>query len=215
MATPVEVRPGDGVLTRAVVSAVKRWQGDYGVPATGVVSPGDVVVQKGKLRVDALSAEPGSPASEALMSVTGTAKVVTVDLDAGDAGSARRGAAVRVNLPDGEAAKAKITGVGTVARTPESGESDRARITVTVTLDDPKRADRLDAAPVQVDLLGETHQDVLTVPVEALLAVLEGGYAVQLAGGALTPVDTGLFAGGRVEISGPGIDEGVTVVTAS
>lgn len=53
------------------------------------------------------------------------------------------------------------------------------------------------------------------MPVGALLAVLEGGYAVQIAGGPVVPVRTGLFADGLVEVTGPAIAEGVTVVTTS
>jgi peptidoglycan hydrolase-like protein with peptidoglycan-binding domain len=214
---PQTVHKGDGVLTPSLVAAIKRWQAAYGVPPTGVVEPGDVVVERGKLRVGSLTAQPGAPANEPLMSVTGTAKVVTVQLDAGDTGSVRPGDAVRVTLPDGTSAKAKITGVGTVAESPENGgdSAGQARVAVTATLDEPSVADRLDAAPVEVAVLGETRKDVLAVPVGALLAVLEGGYAVQIAGGALVPVETGLFAGGQVEISGPGIEEGIAVVTTS
>ncbi|AGZ43797.1 hypothetical protein AFR_27680 [Actinoplanes friuliensis DSM 7358] len=213
---PLKVHAGDGVMTRSLIAAVKRWQTDHGVPATGVIAPGDVLVHSGKLRVAALIARPGRPSDAPLMAVTGTAKVVTVQLDAGDSGSVRRGDAVRVTLPDGDVAKAKVTSVGTTARAPEGGDgTEQPRTTVTVKLDDSGAVSRLTAAPVQVEVTGETRPDVLAVPVGALLALLEGGYAVQIAGGALVPVDTGLFADGRVEVSGPGLDEGVTVVTAS
>jgi membrane fusion protein, multidrug efflux system len=60
--------------------------------------------------------------------------------------------------------------------------------------------------------VARTH--VLTVPVAALLALAEGGYGVQVVEGATTrivAVETGLFAGGRVEVSGAGISEGMTV----
>jgi hypothetical protein len=55
---------------------------------------------------------------------------------------------------------------------------------------------------------------VLTVPVAALLALAEGGYGVQVVGGGTTrivAVQTGLFAGGRVEVTGDGLAEGQTV----
>ena len=47
-----------------------------------------------------------------------------------------------------------------------------------------------------------------------LLARPEGGFAVELVddgGTRLAPVDTGLFAAGRVEVSGDGIAEGERV----
>jgi hypothetical protein len=51
------------------------------------------------------------------------------------------------------------------------------------------------------------------VPVEALVARRGGGYGVELAAGRrVVPVETGLFAGGYVEIEGSGIREGTRVV---
>jgi hypothetical protein len=52
------------------------------------------------------------------------------------------------------------------------------------------------------------------VPVAALLALREGGYGVQIVEGSTTrivAVKTGLFSGGRVEVSGDGLAEGMTV----
>ncbi|GLY99780.1 efflux RND transporter periplasmic adaptor subunit [Actinoplanes sp. NBRC 103695] len=205
---------GAGVLTASLIDAVKRWQRTAGLTPTGKLAPGDVAIQRGKVRVAALAAAVGAEVSADLMSVTGTAKVVTVQLDAANTGSVKRGDRVTVTLPDGARAPAKVTRVGTVAQTPDDGDGP-PRTAVTVTLDDAKKAERLDAAPVQVDLAGQTRADVLIVPVGALLAVLEGGYAVQRPDGGLVPVETGLFADGRVEVSGDGLDEGMTVVTTS
>jgi len=55
---------------------------------------------------------------------------------------------------------------------------------------------------------------VLTVPVAALLALAEGGYGLEVVDGgrsSITAVETGLFADGRVEVSGSGIAAGTTV----
>jgi hypothetical protein len=57
-------------------------------------------------------------------------------------------------------------------------------------------------------------ENVLTVPVAALLALAEGGYGVQIVEGGTTKivgVKTGLFAGGQVEVSGDGLAEGQVV----
>jgi hypothetical protein len=51
--------------------------------------------------------------------------------------------------------------------------------------------------------------------VTALVALAEGGYAVEVADGATTHlvgVDTGLFAGGNVEVTGAALREGQRVV---
>jgi multidrug efflux pump subunit AcrA (membrane-fusion protein) len=58
-------------------------------------------------------------------------------------------------------------------------------------------------------------ENVLAVPVEALLALSEGGYAVEVADESgvthLVPVTVGVFADGMVEIEGD-IDAGTRVV---
>jgi len=59
---------------------------------------------------------------------------------------------------------------------------------------------------------------VLAVPVTALLALAGGGYGVEVVTGSgadrLVGVQAGLFAGGQVAISGPGISAGTRVVVA-
>lgn len=209
----VKVRKGDAVLTAGLIAAVRRWQNDYGVPATGIVEAGDVLVLEGKVRVASVAARPGSPADGPLMTVTGTTKVITVSLGASEAGAVRAGDAVTVTLPDGDTTPGEVTRIGTEAQ--PGDENAEPKMIVTITLAKVGAADRLNAAPVQVDILGKTREDVLAVPVGALLAVLEGGYAVQIAGGPVVPVRTGLFADGLVEVAGPAIAEGVTVVTTS
>jgi len=55
---------------------------------------------------------------------------------------------------------------------------------------------------------------VLAVPVAALLALPEGGFGVEIVEGNTTrivAVKTGMFAAGRVEVSGEGIAEGMKV----
>jgi hypothetical protein len=66
-----------------------------------------------------------------------------------------------------------------------------------------------------VAFTSESRKGVLAVPVGALLALSEGGYAVQLPGGRLIAVRTGMFAKGLVEVSGTGVAAGTKVVTTS
>ena len=61
----------------------------------------------------------------------------------------------------------------------------------------------------------ETLEGVLAVPVGALVALSEGGYAVQPAGGGLVAVRIGMFAKGLVQVTGDGLAEGDAVVTTS
>ena len=56
---------------------------------------------------------------------------------------------------------------------------------------------------------------MLTVPVNALLALAEGGYGVRVVDGTpagrIVAVSAGLFARGQVEVTGDGLDVGTEV----
>ena len=71
-----------------------------------------------------------------------------------------------------------------------------------------------DQAAVDVVFTAAQRPDVLTVPVAALVALREGGYGLEVVEGGASryvAVTTGLFSGGRVEVSGDGLAEGMTV----
>src|SRR5436309_279333 len=70
--TAVKVRPGDAVLTAAMVTALKHWQAHAGLPQSGALGPGDVVVLTQQVRVNAVTAQLGDDATAALVSVTST-----------------------------------------------------------------------------------------------------------------------------------------------
>ncbi|MEV4113910.1 peptidoglycan-binding protein [Nonomuraea sp. NPDC049695] len=216
---------GDGLtvddhFSSTTSTRVLEWQDDKGLAETGTVTSANVVFLPGKVRVKQVSGATGDPsrAGKPVLTVTGTRRVVQVDLDVADQQLARKGARVTVELPGGASAKGKITDVGTVAQLPSaSGQQANpqdATITTEITLSDAKKARGLDQAPVSVDLQSETRKNVLSVPVEALLALREGGYGVQIVQDGtvkLVPVQIGIFASGQVEVSGGGLAEGMKV----
>jgi hypothetical protein len=72
----------------------------------------------------------------------------------------------------------------------------------------------MDQAPVRVGIISDSRTGVLAVPVNALLALAEGGYGVRVVEGEtsrIVAVETGLFAKGLVEVTGEGLAEGVKV----
>ena len=206
----------DGNFTQADATAVKRWQAALGVAQTGVVNPGEAVFLAGQLRVSQVKVATGASAQAGQEIIDGTSPdhVVSVNLDARRQTIAQVGAAVDVTLPNGNRVKGTITDVGTVATTSGSGAQQQTTITVTVRLADNAAAGKLDGATVTVYVTRNTHRNVLTVPITALLALQTGGYAVETADGRhrRIPVQTGIFSNGQVEISGPGIVEGLKVL---
>ena len=212
--TRVTVRAGESVLTSSLIRAVKRWQRDMGMPDDGVLGVGDLVVLPGAVRVDTVPAVVGDSAAGELLSVTRTKKVVTARPDAAVAGSMSKGDPVTLRMPDGAEAPGRIGAIANVA-TAAADQEPGGPQQVTVTIDLTAKASDLDGGEVEIKVKGETRTDVLAVPVNALLALREGGYALQLPDDTLLPVETGLFAMGLVEVTGEGLREGLAVVTTS
>jgi hypothetical protein len=202
-------RQGD-TSDASLLSALAKWQKDLGLPSPGALQPSQAVVLTGPGRVSAVTASAGDPADGPVLSVTSTTKVISVPMSPADASSLHTGLAVTITLPDGTSVPGRISSIG--ATVSDAGaDGDPPKMTVFVT---PSRAvSAFDAAPVQVRFTTITRQGVLAVPVGALVALREGGYAVQRTDGSLAPATVGVFAGGMVQVSGPGIAEGTTVVT--
>jgi Putative peptidoglycan binding domain len=207
-------------------------------PGQAVFTPGAIRIAEHTARVgdrigDRIGGDTGggTGGGASVLSYTGTTRLVTVELAVADLALAAKGRTVTVTVPGHGPVKGTIAQVGTVATAPEqttnapgdqastapggsSSTAADARIQVTVTIADQNKLGWLDGAPVGVDFVSQQRQGVLAVPVAALLALPNGGYGVQVVQGGATrivAVKTGMFAAGRVEISGDGIAEGVTV----
>lgn len=208
----------DKKYTAQTATAVKKWQKDLGLPETGTIEQGRIHYAAGPVRVGGQEATVGADiAPDApLLSCTGSARLITVELDVADKRLAVKGAPVTVALPDDRTTPGTITGTATVI-VPASGTPGSQATTiieVTVAVADQNALTGLDEASVKVTFSTSRRENVLTVPVAALLARSEGGYGVEVVNGNTTKivaVETGLFADGRVEISGEGLDEGMTV----
>ncbi|MGW0735749.1 efflux RND transporter periplasmic adaptor subunit [Streptomyces sp. NPDC002851] len=208
----------DDQFTPGTADAVKRWQKDHGAKRTGELGKDAIAFAPGPLRVRQAEAAPGDELApgKPVLTVTGDERVVTFKLDVSQADMAKKGTRVTVLLPGGGTAKGKVSSVGS---TPEKdqqqgGGDDKPKIKITVSFDDSAKVKGPDASPVTVQLTGETRKDVLSVPVNALLALPGGGFGVQVVKDGKTrevPVELGMFGQGRVEISGSGLHAGMKV----
>jgi hypothetical protein len=195
------------VSNASLIAALKRWQKDLDLSAPGVLRPGQAVVVSGPGRVSTVTAQLGDPADGPVLSVTSTTKVVSVPMSPADASPLHTGLHVSITLPDGKVVPGRISSLSPVV----SSDDDQPKMNVFVRPDKPVNS--FDSAPVQVRFTTVTRKGVLAVPVGALIALREGGYAVQLPGGSLVAATTGLFASGMVQVNGPGLADGTTVVT--
>jgi peptidoglycan hydrolase-like protein with peptidoglycan-binding domain len=210
----------DDEYTSATAGAVERWQADQGLDETGAVELGRVVFAPDAVRVTALEATQGAPVApgQRVLTYTGTAKAVTVELDPADQRLAQQDAAVIVTLPDDSAIGGRVSKATTLIEPPAQGSSD-ATTTVEVTVaidapDDQRKAAGYALASVDVTFTAAERKDVLAVPVAALVSLPGGGFGVEVVEGGATryvPVRTGLFSGGWVEVTGDGLAPGATV----
>jgi peptidoglycan hydrolase-like protein with peptidoglycan-binding domain len=242
-------RKGDKIDTHwdaDTTAAVKRWQRKAGLPVDGSVDLGEVVFLPEAIRVTEVTAALGTGVGQGgpVMSGTSSRRVISLDLDAADRDLFEVGKAVEVELPDGSKVPGKIA---TIARIADSSTDQQGNTTttlpVTMTLDDPMAAGDLDQASVKVTVVRSSRENVLTVPVNALVALREGGYAVEVVDGAsnvdpapsgsaasdapaasaaagtrrthLVRVEPGLFDHGDVEITATGLEPGDLVVVPS
>jgi peptidoglycan hydrolase-like protein with peptidoglycan-binding domain len=208
----------DETYNSSTASAVKHWQKDLGLTQTGSVDPSQIVYAAGEVRVDSLSTQVGTviEPGAAVEKVTGTSPLVTVALEMSSARLAKVGATVQVTLPDGKVVPGEIIKVAMVVSPGENDEAATTRIHATIQFD--SAVESMGTAAVTVAFTAGERADVLTVPVAALLALAEGGYGVQVVDGTTTKivaVETGLFADGKVEITGNGLEAGMKVAAPS
>ncbi|QES43007.1 peptidoglycan-binding protein [Streptomyces venezuelae] len=209
----------------ATEAAVKRWQKSLNRTPTGRVGKGDVVFQPDRVKVvsaDAALADPVGPDGPVL-TVASTQPVIRAELDESDASLAARGTEVEVTLPSGRKEPGRVT--GTVRPEEQDGEGGGGSgdgITVEITLDGGRSAAAGEdaKATATVRFVSESRENVLTVPVEAVVALrgAHGGYGLQTVSGGtsrMVRVKTGMTADGRIEVSGPGIAEGTKVGVAT
>lgn len=195
-----------------LAAQVRAWQRASGLPVTGIVGVSQLVIAAGPVHVAAHEASvgetllAGSSERGSILDYSSTTKRVTVPLAVADQGLAAVSRAVTITLPDDREVAGRISEVGSVVKD--------GNIEVTIEIPDQAALAGLEVASVDVDFVSDRRDDVLSVPIAALLARPAGGFAVELvhaAGSTLLPVETGLFAAGRVEITGAGIAEGLAV----
>jgi hypothetical protein len=199
--------------------AVREWQADIGVDKTGIVSRSDVVFLPAGGRIDVLRVgvgdrvSPGTP----ILDVTGADQVVSLEADVSDRDQFDVDTGVTIALPGGDQVPGTVSTIAAVEVGVEGQEETTSIVQVEITLDEQVGNDLIGAS-VDVIVAIDEREDVLLVPVNALLALSEGGYGLEIVADdgttAIVPVTTGLFADGTVQVDGDDIAEGTVVGVA-
>jgi peptidoglycan hydrolase-like protein with peptidoglycan-binding domain len=204
----------DGVWDDGTSSAVLSWQENVGLEADGSIELGEVVFLSSSVRVNEVIASVGTSvnAGTPVLGISSTEQFVTFDLPAADQGLVAVGQEVTIEMPDGSDAGGTVVEIDTIA----TGGQGAAVFGAKVVLDDPSVAAGLDEAPVDVEVISDSVENVIAVPVSALVALAEGGYAVEVDAGngatRLVAVEPGFYADGLVEVESDGLNVGDLVV---
>jgi peptidoglycan hydrolase-like protein with peptidoglycan-binding domain len=206
----------DDTYSAGTATAVRRWQKDLGLAQTGQVELGRVLFASGAIRIDSVTAGVNESTGDdrEVLRYTGTARLVTVRLSVSKQRLAHKDVAVQVQLPDGTKVAGSVDRVYTVIEQGPTDSPPQTQLEALVSLADPAAGAGIEAAVVTVVFSAGDRRDVLSVPVAALVALADGGYGVEVVDGSTTRylrVQTGLFANGRVEVTGDGLREGMTV----
>jgi len=208
----------DGVFTLESIAAIIEFQNAGALEVDGIIDLGEVVFLPGAARVtDQLTTEGNViGAGSNVLDISFSPKVVRMDLPSDEQGLLVVGSEVVVELPDQSKVPASVISVSNTAEAPINGPG-LATFDVVIELTDSQLALGLDEAPVEVIVVSDSVVDVVAVPVSALVALLEGGYAVELDTGSGTRryvgVETGFFGeDGMIEIVSPELEPGDRVV---
>lgn len=197
----------DEEVDDATIDAIVRWQESLGREDVEVALPAEIVFVPGPLRVGerfvdvGAVATPGTP----LYATSAQTHEVLVLLDADRQDLLAAGDEVTVILADDVETPGVVREVSRIVITVGQGPEASRVVEVLIDLVTEDAAGELDEAPVDVEVVTSRAEDVLAVPVEALLALAEGGYGLEIAengGTRLVAVEIGTFADGLVEITG-------------
>lgn len=194
----------DAAFGRQTEKAVKAWQRAVGHAPTGRVDSSQIVFSPEALRVPT-ALRVGDPFQA--LEVTRATSRVLVDTSNRDRGALSPGTDVTIEMPNG----ASVTGVSRGQEQTTAADGSRVwRTTI-------EAADHLpgEAGAATVHVVELVAENALLVPASALLALAEGGFAVEVPtpdGTRLVGVEVGEVLDGRAEISGRDIAEGTHVV---
>jgi hypothetical protein len=204
-------------FTAATAAAIRRLQAAHGEAQTAALLLGSVIFEPGPIRVTSLMASVAvgsNPTPGPVLSASWVTRQVSIQLDSGLEGQVKVGDPVTITLPDNQTTPGRISYVSLVATSGQNGST----IAVDAVPTEPRATGDLDQAPVNVSITTASVSNALVVPVDSLLAVSSGGYALEEIGAGgihrLVAVTTGLFddADGVVQVSGNGLAAGQRVV---
>jgi peptidoglycan hydrolase-like protein with peptidoglycan-binding domain len=228
----------DNVFDDETSRVISRMQSSLGLTTNGSLSFGEVIFMPGSSVIGSNTQFPqtGSMVTDktTLLTLTPLQGVNTTIMSNGDvveeATSLQRvstqidvadqtlvvvGTNVKIELPNDQLVDGRVASVGDVAIVPSGNQAGNPYLEVTIDLVGTEDLQQWTGASVVVSVTESVASNVLSAPITGLLALLGGGYALEVAentGTRLVAVELGVYADNWVEISGNGLDENTLVV---
>ena len=234
----IETLGKDLSFNSATTAAIRKLQSDMNIISSGEINLGEVIFTHGTSLVKSSSTLQTVGwkinGGTELFSLTPIEKVETevesdgsvkihreslqvveIQVDVGDRDLVDEGSEVEIELPDESLVRGIVREVGTLAVVPQEGDPF---LEVLIAVEGGTEYFEWTGATVTINVTKELASGVLASPVNGLLALLSGGYALEIVtptGTTLIPVETGIYADGWVEVSGPGLQPGTEIVVAN
>jgi hypothetical protein len=196
-----EDMPVDDEWTAATTAAVKAMQAWNGMPVDGRLSPNEIVFSPTTVRIAEVGGSLGDDAGAAGIEVSDLNQSIEATVKSSKIKLFAVGDTLTVTLPNDDEVDGAVVSIGDA----KVGEDGSVTFPVEIS------TDALDVADgTQVDITVDTvsAKDATAVPADTILALAEGGYAVEVpdstsvTGTKLVGVELGEFADGWVQITG-------------
>jgi len=228
----------DNVFDDETSRVISRMQSSLGLTTNGSLSFGEVIFmpgpsviasntqfpQTGSMFTDKttlLTLTPLQSVNTTIMSngdvIEGATSLqrVSTQIDVADQTLVAVGTNVKIELPNNQLVDGRVASVGDVAIVPSGNQAGNPYLEVTIDIVGTEDLQQWTGASVVVSVTESVASNVLSAPITSLLALLGGGYALEVAentGTRLVAVELGVYADNWVEISGNGLDENTLVV---
>ena len=225
----------DTTFDENTATAIRQLQSDLKVASTGEITLGEITFVPGTsmIRPSSTLHTIGSKVNDGteLLSLTPIEKIsskigpnnavttsgkslqrVEIQIPVADRELMKTGSKVDIELPDESRILGTIHDIASFAVAPEEGDPF---LDIAITVDGSTEYFEWTGASVTVHVTKELAENVLASPVNGLLALLSGGYALEIVtptGTSLVPVETGIYADGWVQINGPGLKTGTEII---
>ena len=203
----------DNSFNNRTRAAVKAFQKERGMTQDGVLGPGNLVVGSSPIRVETRANKGDRTEAGPILFVTESVAKVSLTATSRQLANFQKTPEVTVILGDGSELLANLDKV----KSTPADENGSFGYEISYAVQSGASGSVSEAQPVKIKLVQVLATDALTVPVDALIALAEGGYAVEVrtpGGTVLRGVEVLDFDDTIVAISGE-IAEGDEVVVAS